>query len=127
MYQIDTASFMLITNSWIPIEGVYEADLIQALTEQRRRFVKPLRDDAHSAAAFPDVLLLDTGAKPTPLHLLSAAMDAKERAAKARAAKAQGEPPGRGSRTNRYHRCRTLRQPGRSRRACKPSPLPGNQ
>jgi len=91
MYQIDTASFMLITDNWIPIEGVHEADLIQALTEQRRRFMKPLRYDARSAAAFPNVLLLDTGAKPTPLHVLSATMDAKERAAKERAAKAQGE------------------------------------
>jgi hypothetical protein len=27
--------------------------------------VKPLRYDARSAAAFPNVLLLDTGAKPT--------------------------------------------------------------
>ena len=91
MYQIDTASFVLITDNWIPIEGVHEVDLIQALTDQRRRFVKPLRYDAHTAAAFPNVLLLDTGARPTPLHVLSAVMDAKERAAKVRAAKAQGE------------------------------------
>jgi hypothetical protein len=90
-YQIDTATFMLTTDNWIPIEGVYDADLIQALTEQRRRFVKPLRYDARSAAAFPNVLLLDTGPKPTPLHVLSASMDAKDRAAKEKAAKAQGE------------------------------------
>jgi hypothetical protein len=91
IYQIDTASFMLTTENWIPIEGIHETDLIQALTEQRRRFVKPLRYDARSTAAFPNVLLLDTGAKPTPLHVLSASMDAKDRAIKEKVAQAQGE------------------------------------
>ena len=91
IYQIDAVSFMLTTEHWIPIEGVYEVDLIQALTDQKRRFVKPLRYDARSAAAFPNVLLLDTGAAPTPLHVLSASMDAKDRATKEKAAKAQGE------------------------------------
>ena len=71
-YQIDTASFMLTTEHWIPIEGTHEVDLIEALTQQRRRFMKPLRYDARSAASFPNVLLLDTGAKPTPLHVVSA-------------------------------------------------------
>jgi hypothetical protein len=88
-YQIDTASFMLTTENWIPIEGVHEVDLIQTLTEQRRRFMKPLRYDARSAAAFPNVLLLDTGAKPTPLHVVSALMEPPDRAAKEKAVKAQ--------------------------------------
>ena len=60
-YQIDTASFMLTTEHWIPIEGIHEVDLIEALTQQRRRFMKPLRYDARSVASFPNVLLLDTG------------------------------------------------------------------
>jgi len=89
-YQIDTASFMLTTKNWIPIEGIHEADLIQALTEQRRRFMKPLWYDARSAASFPNVLLLDTGAKPTPLHVVSALMDPNDRAAKEKAIKGQG-------------------------------------
>lgn len=89
-YQIDTATFMLTTENWIPIEGVHEAELIEALTEQRRRFMKPLRYDARSAASFPNVLLLDTGAKPTPLHVVSALMDPNDRAAKEKALKGQG-------------------------------------
>jgi len=60
VYQIDTASFMLISENWIPLEGVHEIDLIQALTEQKRRFLKPLRYDARSVAAFPNALLPDT-------------------------------------------------------------------
>jgi hypothetical protein len=90
-YQIDTGTFMLTTENWIPIEGVHEADLIQALTEQRRRFMKPLRYDARSAASFPNVLLLDTGAKPTPLHVVSSSLDPQDRAAKEKALKAPGD------------------------------------
>ncbi len=90
-YQIDTASLMLTTENWIPIEGVHEAGLIQALTEQRRRFVKPLRYDARSVAPFPNVLLLDTGPKATPLHVVSALMDQTDRAAKEKALKGLGD------------------------------------
>ncbi len=87
-YQIDSASFMLTTNHWIPIEGVYELGLIHALIEQKRRFVKPLRYDARTAAVFPSVLLLDAGEKPLAMHVVSGFMDAKERGLKERALKA---------------------------------------
>ena len=53
--------------------------------------MKPLRYDAHSAASFPNVLLLDTGAKPTPLHVVSASLDPQDRAAKEKALKAPGD------------------------------------
>jgi hypothetical protein len=91
-YQIDVASFMLATDNWIPIEGIHEVDLIQALTEQRRRFVKPLRYDSRSTASFPNVLLLDTGAKPTSLHVVSPVMKPHDRAAKENALKGQSAP-----------------------------------
>ncbi len=90
-YQIDTASLMLVTENWIPIEGAHEVELIQRLTEASRRFLKPLRYDAPSAAAFPNVLLLDTGAVPTPLHVVSPFLSAKERAAKEKAIAVAGE------------------------------------
>jgi hypothetical protein len=90
VYQIDAASVMLTTENWIPLEGIHEADFIQALTEQRRRFVKPLRYDARSAAPFPNALLLDTGASPTPLHVVSALMDPRDRSAKEKAIRAHG-------------------------------------
>ena len=92
-YQIDTASFMLTTDHWIPIEGMHELDLVCALTKHKRRFMKPLRYDAKSAAAFPNVLLLDTGDKPVALHVVSAFMDPKERAIKDKALKANAEMP----------------------------------
>jgi hypothetical protein len=84
-YEIDAASLMLTSEHWIPIEGVHELPLIDALVAQHRRFVKPLRYDARSAAAFPNALLLDAGPAPVPLHVVSAFMDPKERLSKERA------------------------------------------
>jgi hypothetical protein len=90
-YEIDTASLMLASEHWIPIEGVHELPVISALVAQYRRFVKPLRYDARSAAPFPNVLLLDAGPAPLPLHVVSAFMEPKERAAKEKAISMAGE------------------------------------
>jgi CRISPR/Cas system CMR-associated protein Cmr5 small subunit len=90
-YQVDTAAFMLTTEQWIPIEGMHELDLINALIEEKRRFVKPLRYDAKSAAAFPNALLLDAGGKPVALHVMSAFMEAKDRDVKEQALKRHAE------------------------------------
>lgn len=90
-YEIDAASLMLASEHWIPIEGVHELPLIDALVAQHRRFVKPLRYDARSGAAFPNALLLDAGPRPVPLHMLRAFMDPKERATKVKAIAAAGQ------------------------------------
>jgi hypothetical protein len=90
-YQVDAITFILVTDNWIPIEGTHEVELLQALTEQERRFVKPLRYDAKRAAHFPNVLLLDTGDRPTPLHVVGG--DAKEKAGKEKALKAYDHSP----------------------------------
>src|SRR5690606_26100456 len=81
-YEIDAASMMLTSEHWIPVEGIHELPLVHALVEQQRRFIKPLRYDARSAAVFPNALLLDVGAELVPLHLVSPFMSPKERAAK---------------------------------------------
>lgn len=92
-YEIDAMSLMLASEHWIPVEGVHELPLIDALVNQQRRFIKPLRYDAKSAAPFPNALLLDSGPQPVPLHVLSAFMEAKERAAKEKAVAATKELP----------------------------------
>jgi hypothetical protein len=86
-YEIDVASLMLTSEHWIPVEGIHELPLVQALVDQQRRFVKPLRYDARNAASFPNALLLDAGDSPVPLHVVSAYLDPKEQAAKALALK----------------------------------------
>lgn len=90
-YEIDVASLMLTSEHWIPVEGIHELPLVQALVDQQRRFVKPLRYDARNAAGFPNALLLDVGDSPVPLHVVSAYLDPKEQAAKALALKAGEE------------------------------------
>jgi hypothetical protein len=93
IYQVDTASLMLTTDQWIPIAGLHEIDLISALVEQKRRFIKPLRYDAKNAAVFPNALLLDSGDNPVPLHVVSPFMETKERAMKERLLKANSGTP----------------------------------
>jgi hypothetical protein len=92
-YEIDAASLMLTSEHWIPVEGVHELPLVHELVTQGRRFVKPLRYDAKSAAAFPNALLLDAGHLPLPLHIISAFMPPKDRAEKERAVRTSGVSP----------------------------------
>ena len=82
VYQVDTVSMMLTTDQWIPLDGLHELPLIELLQREQRAFMKPMRYDARSVAGFPNVLLLDSGKIPVPLHLISPRMDAKERSSK---------------------------------------------
>lgn len=82
---------MLTTDQWIPLEGLYELPLIEALQREQRVFIKPLKYDTRSAAGFPNALLLDCESGPVPLHVVSAFADGKETAMKARAL-AIGQP-----------------------------------
>ena len=82
IYQVDTVSMMLTTDQWIPLDGLHELPLIELLQREQRAFMKPMRYDARSAAGFPNVLLLDSGTVPMPLHVMSPLMEAKERSAK---------------------------------------------
>ena len=89
-YQVDALTLMLVTDQWIPLDGLYELPLVEALQQQGRVFIKPLKFDAKSAASFPNVLLLDAGEAPIPLHVISPFMDLKDRAIKEQAIKAAG-------------------------------------
>ena len=81
-YEIDSASMMLTSTHWIPVEGVHELPLIDALVAAHRRFIKPLRYDARPDAPFPNALLLDIGTRAVPLHVVSPFMHPKARQAK---------------------------------------------
>ena len=81
-YEIDAASMLLTSAQWIPVEGVHELPLIDALVAAHRRFIKPLRYDARHDLAFPNVLLLDSGPQAVPLHVVSPFVDLKERRAR---------------------------------------------
>jgi len=89
-YEVESLSMMLTSEHWIPVEGVHELPLIQALVACKRRFVKPLRYDARTVSEFANALLLDAGPAAIPVHLLSPFMDPAERVPKERAIAATG-------------------------------------
>lgn len=92
-YEIDAASVTMLSEQWIPVEGVHELPLIDALTSNGRRFIKPLRYDSAYAEGFANALLLDVGREAVPLHVVSAFTDGKRRAAKDRAIAGSDTPP----------------------------------
>ena len=90
IYQVDTLSLMMVSDQWVPLDGLFELPLVERLQAEQRCYLKPLKYDAKVGAAFPNALLLDCGGTPTPLHVVSAFADVKERAAKERAVTAAG-------------------------------------
>jgi hypothetical protein len=91
VYEIHSLTLMLATQEWLPLEGLHELPLVERLVQERRAFLKPLRFDAKTWAAFPNFLLLDTGSEPTPLHVVSPFMSGSERSTKDKAVNALGE------------------------------------
>ncbi len=78
----DTLSLMMLDASWIPLESVYEKQLLDVLQQDKRRFVKPLHYESRNPALYPNFILLDAGDVPVPLDIVSPFMPAKSRAAK---------------------------------------------
>lgn len=91
LYQVDTLSLMLVSEQWIPLDGLHELELIEELQRRGRSFLKPLKFDAKSAAGFPNVLLLDAAEGAMPLHVMSPFMEDKDRAIKRKAIDALGK------------------------------------
>ena len=60
---------MLVTESWIPFEGLRELDVLNALTEQKRAFQKQLRFNLLKDAPIASAVLLDT-ADPVALFVI---------------------------------------------------------
>ena len=77
-YEIDSATMMMTSAQWIPVEELYELALIQELVNKGRRFWKLLRYDAKPDTIFANALLLDTGASPVPLFGLSPFMNGQQ-------------------------------------------------
>ena len=84
LYQVDSLSMTLVSDQWIPLDGLHELPLVEELQRQGRAFLKPLRFDAKSGACFPNALLLDTEGGPFPLHVVSAFLTRRNRAPRRR-------------------------------------------
>lgn len=66
---IEEASLMFVNENWIPFESIDEKMLVDALTEQKRRFVKGLRYNLSSANPLASVVLSDTP-EPVAMYIL---------------------------------------------------------
>jgi len=59
IYYVDTATLVVLSSTWIPLDKPYEHLLIDELVRQERRFLKPLRFESKHGAAFPNAVLLE--------------------------------------------------------------------
>lgn len=66
---IEELSLMLTSAQWIPVEDVFEIQLIDRLLKAGRRFSKCLRYSVWAKRDLPSVVLLDTADPPSPLHI----------------------------------------------------------
>lgn len=73
---IEEVSLMITTENWIPFEGIQEKALLDALTEQSRRFVKGLRYNLPLNRPLASVVLTDTQPTPTAMYVIGAEADA---------------------------------------------------
>jgi Protein of unknown function (DUF1173) len=90
VYEIEAMYLMLVSEQWIPLEGVHEIPLVERLIECGRVFIKPLRYDAKSAAPFPNALLLDAGPEPIHMHVVGLMADDKLKAIKEKQVRQRG-------------------------------------
>lgn len=68
---LEEISLMVTTENWIPIESVYEKDLVDSLTEKHRTFRKVLRYNLASNVPTASLLLTDTRPNATAMYVLS--------------------------------------------------------
>lgn len=71
---------MLVTANWIPFEHLREHQLVTALTEQKRHFLKSLRFNLHTETAIASAVLTDLS-QPVALFTASHSAQAGELAA----------------------------------------------
>ena len=67
---VEELALMVVTETWIPIEHIYDANLVSALTEHRRRFIKALRYNLPPSRPLAAAVLLDTLPSPVALYVV---------------------------------------------------------
>ncbi len=72
---IDTVSFMVVDQNWIPFESIEEKELISRLVNAERFFIKGLRYNLTSSDAMACMLITDTKEGPTALYMIPADSD----------------------------------------------------
>jgi hypothetical protein len=88
-YKVDSLTFMMSSAQWIPLDHVYEKNVVDKLVVEGRAFIKPLRYGTRYPSEFSNFELLDAGSRPIHLDILSPFLSAAEREAKIRAISAR--------------------------------------
>jgi hypothetical protein len=68
--EVEELGLMVVTETWIPIEHIYDANLVNALTEHRRRFIKALRYNLPASQPLAAAVLSDTLPSPVALYVV---------------------------------------------------------
>lgn len=67
---MDEVALMVTTGNWIPIEHIFDKQLIEALTAANRRFTKGLRYNLKSSKPLACAVLTDTKPKPVAMYII---------------------------------------------------------
>jgi Protein of unknown function (DUF1173) len=73
--EIGEISVMLTTPNWIPIESMYENELIGLLSEKKRSFIKVLRYNLTKQDPMPSAILTDTSPEAYGLYVVLGELD----------------------------------------------------
>jgi hypothetical protein len=88
-YQVDLLTIMMSSVQWIPLDHVYEKDVVDKLVAEGRAFIKPMRYETQHAGEFSNFELLDAGTRPIHLDILSPSLGVADRALKIQAISAR--------------------------------------
>ncbi|WP_338333750.1 DUF1173 family protein, partial [Xanthomonas citri] len=67
---LEELALMVVTQEWLPIESVFELDLLAALVEQKRHFTKGMRYNLVSSRPLATAVLQDTKPASAALYVI---------------------------------------------------------
>jgi hypothetical protein len=67
---VEELALMVVTGTWIPIEHIYDSQLVEALTRDRRRFLKGLRYNLPASQPLAATVLSDVLPSPIALYIV---------------------------------------------------------
>jgi hypothetical protein len=67
---VEELALMVVTETWIPIEHIYDSQLVEALTRDRRRFLKGLRYNLPASQPLAATVLSDVLPSPIALYIV---------------------------------------------------------
>lgn len=70
MASLEETALMCVTEHWIPFESTYEKLVLDALTQQNRRFMKGMRYNLPSTRPLACAVASDTEPEPTAMYVV---------------------------------------------------------